>query len=927
MVVGAPLSCRRLVGREREVAALRERFSEAHRGRGSLVIVTGEAGIGKTRFLLEGLKELKAEGATCLRSQFFEHVSTPMGPLVEIFRELYKIVPAAIGNGSAPAGFGRAESGGSDNVIFDSRASQFGSIADTLLRCAADIPLLIAIEDIHWADPATLECLQYLASRVESARLLFVLTCRSESVDRRPTPVAEFSKLAHQAHVWHIALEPLEDQAMQALVNETLPADHQFSGGDRFRIIELAEGNPLFAEELLKHGLEFGASRRLPASISAIFLQRLESFSAQGRFLLSQAAVIGKRFDAKLLAQVSNQPFEAILVVLRTARQLQLIVEDLELASSYNFRHALVREALYEELLAVEVATLHRRIAEYLEKLPESEERTIELAYHWWAARKPAKAVQYNGAAAEIAAARFATENAVRYYDRALEFTQEGTLTQADLRHRQGRQLGESSQLNRAIDVLEPAFEYFERHRLIDRVADTAFQLGSHQWRLGRGDDAVIWFERSLEAMGDNLAHPNRTKGLINLATVKVLQGSLEQARAYATAGEESLFAASPQERAQYFQLLLILATESGDFASALAAYERICSEFDNPKPRAFALDRHVWLNIAVAFHKFGRLDISKRALERVRLAELANPSFASFMESTPVVVSHLMFGGRFADAGELVKEYWAKQTTETTSSARKHIVFVAASLAARLLRPDLLAEIAADEMIELTFDSTDKACIIATAACYAEWFAAIEERTKARELIARAIAVIGDPGCDACGAVTFALYGDTAAARWAHDILVRWAAPASNRIGRAYLALVDAIALGRAPKRAARLARSAAEGFRESGLPYYEALALERCGNEKQALEIYRRIGDVGDAQRLAAEIDPMNRRGRRAAELTARESEIADLIAEGKSNRVIAEKLVVSQRTVETHVASIFSKLEVSARDEVADRVAQHH
>ena len=68
------------------------------------------------------------------------------------------------------------------------------------------------------------------------------------------------------------------------------------------------------------------------------------------------------------------------------------------------------------------------------------------------------------------------------------------------------------------------------------------------------------------------------------------------------------------------------------------------------------------------------------------------------------------------------------------------------------------------------------------------------------------------------------------------------------------------------------------------------------------------------------------MNRRGRRAAELTARESEIADLIAEGKSNRVIAEKLVLSQRTVETHVASIFSKLEVSARDEVADRVAQH-
>ena len=95
MVVGAPLFCRRLIGRDREFATLRDRYQEAAHGRGSLVIVTGEAGIGKTRFLLEALQELKGEGATSLRSQFFEHVSTPMGPLVEVFRELYKILPAA----------------------------------------------------------------------------------------------------------------------------------------------------------------------------------------------------------------------------------------------------------------------------------------------------------------------------------------------------------------------------------------------------------------------------------------------------------------------------------------------------------------------------------------------------------------------------------------------------------------------------------------------------------------------------------------------------------------------------------------------------------------------------------------------------------------------------------------------------------------
>ena len=255
----------------------------------------------------------------------------------------------------------------------------------------------------------------------------------------------------HQPNVWQIALEPLEDQAMQALVNETLPADRQLSGEDRLRILELAEGNPLFAEELLKHGLEFGASRRLPANISAIFLQRLESFDEEGRLLLSQAAVIGKRFDAQLLAQVSNQSFEAILAVLRTARQLQLIVEDPELASSYNFRHALVREALYEELLAVEAASVtpaHRRAPREIARKRRAHDRAC-LPLVGRSGTGEGGSVQWSRS--RNRRGRFASENAVRYYDRALEFVAEGTLMQAELRDHQARQLWESSQIERAI--------------------------------------------------------------------------------------------------------------------------------------------------------------------------------------------------------------------------------------------------------------------------------------------------------------------------------------------------------------------------------------------------------------------------------------------------------------------------------------------
>ncbi len=269
---------------------------------------------------------------------------------------------------------------------------------------------------------------------------------------------------------------------------------------------------------------------------------------------------------------------------------LQIIVEDAESASSYNFRHALVREAFYEELLAIEVCPLHRRIAEHIETLAENEQRTIELAYHWWAAREPAKAVRYNDAAAEIAAARFASEDAVRYYDRALEFVGDGTLIQAELRDRQARQLWASSEGSRAIDVYERAFEYFERQGMTDRVVTIAHDLGVYHNSIGRGD-FMMWFERALDAMGDNKAHPQRAKCLIAIAHYKILEGRTEQAHGYATASEESLFAAPPELRAHYFEILINLARVSGDFAAALAAYQKFRSEFDNPRWDAFAVD------------------------------------------------------------------------------------------------------------------------------------------------------------------------------------------------------------------------------------------------------------------------------------------------------------------------------------------------
>ena len=226
MIVGAPLFCRRLVGREREFAALRRTLSGSQtrpriarycEWRGWHRQDSLPSGSARENSKQTARRAFAASSSSMCRRRWDRSLKS--------FASCTRCCRPRSTSRPHRRVFGAAESGSIDSVIFDSRASQFASIAETLLRCAATTPLVIAIEDIHWADPATLECLQYLASRVEGARLLFILTYRSASLDRKQCPAAEYSKLTHQANVWQLALEPLERREMQALVNETLPAN------------------------------------------------------------------------------------------------------------------------------------------------------------------------------------------------------------------------------------------------------------------------------------------------------------------------------------------------------------------------------------------------------------------------------------------------------------------------------------------------------------------------------------------------------------------------------------------------------------------------------------------------------------------------------------------------------------------------------
>jgi DNA-binding NarL/FixJ family response regulator len=156
-------------------------------------------------------------------------------------------------------------------------------------------------------------------------------------------------------------------------------------------------------------------------------------------------------------------------------------------------------------------------------------------------------------------------------------------------------------------------------------------------------------------------------------------------------------------------------------------------------------------------------------------------------------------------------------------------------------------------------------------------------------------------------------------------ELLERWARPDSNRAGKAYLALFEALVTARDGHPDVERATDAAERFAAIGFPHYEALALEAAGRPADALDRYRRMGNVHDARRLEAKLSPPNRRGRTQNDLTAREREVADLVAQGRSNRAIAGELVLSERTVESHVASILAKLDLHSRTELASNYSR--
>lgn len=527
-----PNTCPVFVGRAAERAALHDLLQRVQEGSGQTAIVSGEAGIGKSRLVAEISADAASLGFLSLEGRCYETERTlPYAPLLELVRQYRARHPLSDVARAIPFGGPLArllpESARDLPAVDDPPGDKwhvFAAITRWITELAASSPVLLVLEDIHWGDDLSLEYLLHLARRCRHTPLLLLTTARADEVApaaRRWLTQLERERLAHE-----LVLAPLTPAEVGQMAAALLPAGGTVGRALLDTLYARSEGNPFFVEELLGVLVTTGALARVhdvwqrtsarsavPRSVRDIVRQQTELLSADARRALEVVAVAGGEVEYPLLRAVLSQDDESddasLVAALKELIAAHLLIE--EHVDQYAFRHALIREAVSGELLGRERRGLHRTIGTALEDLwpegPRRETQLPNLAAHFSAAGELGKALAYAERAAAQALALHAPRAAIEHVARAEEAAQQLGLPPRDtVAYLRG-------QAHEALGEFEPARENYERALALARAAGAHVLEAQRLLALGflwAGRDygqAGEWFNRALrlaERSGDD---------------------------------------------------------------------------------------------------------------------------------------------------------------------------------------------------------------------------------------------------------------------------------------------------------------------------------------------------------------------------------------------------------------------------------------
>ena len=374
-------------GREREGGILSARLTEALAGQGSFVLISGEAGIGKTALANLLCHEALERGAQVLIGRCYDLSETPpYGPWHELF-DHYRASDAPV---PLPEAFAVRDTIGA----VTSQSALFQSVRDFLESVSARQCLVLLLDDLHWADSASLDLLRFLARAVATLPVLIVGIYRDEEVSRQHPLYALLPLLVREAHAWRIDLQPLDAAAVRALVDTR----YYLPVADTERLVTYiqgrAEGNALFLGELLRALEEMGTLHRddevwmlgtltpigVPALLRQVIDGRVARLGEDAVRLLAVAAVVGQSISLDVWAAAAAVDEEHLIDLVERAVAARLL-DEVSDGAGVRFAHALVRETLYENIPAVRRRGLHQRIGAKLTENPSADPDAV--AYHF----------------------------------------------------------------------------------------------------------------------------------------------------------------------------------------------------------------------------------------------------------------------------------------------------------------------------------------------------------------------------------------------------------------------------------------------------------------------------------------------------------------------------------------------------------------
>ncbi|MBV8489228.1 MAG: AAA family ATPase [Candidatus Eremiobacteraeota bacterium] len=897
MVVSS-LQSAALVGRQSELDALVELGRQSGRGHGSLVFVSGDAGIGKTRLLRAFRDTLNNRRSSIALATYSEFANAPYAVLLEALAGLGDKAPMP---------------------TEATRAEQFASLRERFVRTVERRSAVVILEDLQWADEASLQFLLYLVQIITSTRLLVVASYRSDELHRTHPNLPYVARLQRDPAVRRIALESLSSQDVTRLMRALLAGREQLARHALERVAERAEGNPFMIEELLKNALERLADPvgdDLPLAVRSAVAERLALLDADAREVLLHAAIVGPQFEAAFLARICRAPVDDVLRALRIARDLQLVVEQPSNPPSYHFRHALTREAVYAEMLAGEVRPVHGRIAAAFEER-DPDAHLAEIAYHYWAARDAEKAERYNELAGDRAAQLHAYADALRSYERAMELVSDGE-TAARLFAKAARACADDGDADRASRLFQSAAGAMANAGRTDGVAELAYRASSEAYVAGQIDRCMTIARDALAKRADGDTDPAWQKLALALCYGSLERGEYEAAR-------ELLSGVAPEaHRAEvgimYYNAAAYEAAIRGDIDAMVEhahEYERIARESGDDRAHLRASS-----NAGAWFSSVGLVEPARirfdRALEGLRDRRIVGV----------LVVDAALFAIQCVRTGELEKA--RALIGEALSASQPFAVArlalgAAALVTGRVLCDDeTIGRIAPAELFDEAMRVGIPAAIGRLAGPYAWWLADRGRQDEARAALAIALDRAHSPFAAFDTLLAAEQLGDEATrakARALLDVAAGVDAPAY----RATVAHALAIAALRNGDRdgAVRAADVARREYGACGWRYYSALARE-VADPASALAEFRAMGALLDVRRLSLRAAPPRAAAERPV-LSQREWEIARLVCDGASNKAIAANLFITEKTVEKYLTAMYEKFGFRKRSELAAYVAR--